>query len=187
MLKLKQVLLSCVNCDTRKRFSLISEQLGKLAEDKPQQFYCNYCRAQSYWKAAEPLKLTQQEPPKKTGSKNILLVDDDDLTLQLLQKVLEAENVHIEMAQNGKEAIEKLAATKFNLVICDIQMPEIRGEELFQHIQKNALLTPHQIIFLTADKSAEVKKFLENSGCSYVYKPFAMLQFAQEVESALEQ
>ena len=187
MLKLKQVLLSCVNCDTRKRFSLISEQLGKLAEDKPQQFYCNYCRAQSYWKAAEPLKLTQQEPQKKTGSKNILLVDDDDLTLQLLQKVLEAENVHIEMAQNGKEAIEKLAATKFNLVICDIQMPEIRGEELFQHIQKNALLTPHQIIFLTADKSAEVKKFLENSGCSYVYKPFAMLQFAQEVESALEQ
>lgn len=187
MLKLKQALLSCATCGTRKQFTLTTEQLGKLAEDKPQQFYCNYCRAQSYWKAAEPMKLTPQEAPDEAGPKKILLVDDDDLTLQLLEKVLEAENVHIEMAPNGKEALEKLASTQFHLIICDIQMPEIRGEELFQHIQENGLLAPHQIIFLTGDKSAAVKKFLESSGCSYVYKPFAMIQFAQQVESALAQ
>ncbi len=186
MMQPKQALLSCAKCGTRKQFTLTSEQFGQLTKGKLQQFYCNYCASQSYWKAAEPLKLTQQEPKKKTGSKNILLVDDDDLTLQLLQKVLEAENIHIEMAQNGKEALAKLAAMKFHLVICDIRMPEFRGEELFQHIQENALLAPHQIIFLTADKSAAVKKFMENSGCSYVYKPFAMLQFAQQVEAALE-
>ena len=187
MMQPKQTLLSCVNCGTRKQFTLTWEQFRQLTKGKSQQFYCNYCASQNYWKAAEPLKLTQQEPQKKTGSKNILLVDDDDLTLQLLEKVLEAENVHIEMALNGKEALEKLGATKFNLVICDIQMPEIRGEELFQHIQENALLAPHQIIFLTGDKSTDVKKFLENSGCSYVYKPFAMLQFAQQVEAALKE
>lgn len=49
------------------------------------------------------------------------------------------------------------------------------------------MLASRQIIFLTADKSDAVKKFLESSGCSYVYKPFAMLQFAQQVEAALEQ
>lgn len=187
MMLLKQALLSCAKCGTRKQFTLTSEQFGQLAKGKLQQFYCNYCASQSYWKAAEPLKLTQQEPKKKTGSKNILLVDDDDLTLQLLQKVLEAENIHIEMAQNGKEALAKLAAMKFHLVICDIRMPEFRGEELFQHIRKNNLLAPHQIIFLTGDKSVQVKQFLESSGCSYIYKPFALLQFAQQVESALEQ
>lgn len=187
MLNLKQVLLSCANCGTRKRFSLTSEQFGKLAEGKQQHFFCNYCSAQSLWKAAEPLKLTPEDSPDEAATKNILLVDDDDLTLQLLEKVLEAENVHIEMAQNGKEALEKLGATKFDLVICDIQMPEIRGEELFRHIQENAWVAPHQIIFLTGDKSVEVKKFLESSGCSYIYKPFAMLQFAQQVEAALEE
>jgi len=61
------------------------------------------------------------------------------------------------------------------------------GEELFQHIRDNGLLALHQVIFLTGDKSAEVKKFLESSGCCYIYKPFAMLQFAQQVEFALEQ
>ncbi len=121
MLQLKQVMLSCVNCGTRKQFSLTSEQLGKLAEDKPQPFYCNYCRAQSLWKAAEPLKLTPEESADDAETKNILLVDDDDLTLQLLEKVLEAENVHIETAGDGKEALAKLAAMKFHLVICDIR------------------------------------------------------------------
>lgn len=187
MLELKQVLLSCANCGTRRQFSLTSEQFGKLAEGKQQQFFCNYCSAQSLWKAAEPLKLTPEDSSDEAGTKNILLVDDDDLTLRLLEKVLEAENVHIEMAQNGKEALEKLGATKFDLVICDIQMPEIRGEELFRYIQENAWVAPHQIIFLTGDKSVEVKKFLESSGCSYIYKPFAMLQFAQQVEAALEE
>lgn len=185
MMELKEVLLSCVNCGTRKRFNLTSEQFERLAEEKPQQFFCNYCSAQSRWKAAEPLKRTPQEVPEKAGTKNILLVDDDDLTLQLLQKVLESENVHIEMAQNGKEALQKLATTKFNLVICDIRMPEISGEEFYQHVKKNAMLAPHQIIFLTGDKSPQVRKFLESSGCVFIYKPFAMLQFAQEVEAAL--
>ncbi len=187
MLKLKQVLLSCTNCGTRKQFSLTSEQFGKLAEGKQQHFFCNYCSAQSLWKASEPLKVTPQDSPDEAITKNILLVDDDDLTLQLLEKVLEAENVHIELAQNGKEALAKLAATKFHLIICDIRMPEISGEELFRHIRDNDLLALHQIIFLTGDKSAAVKKFLESSGCSYIYKPFAMLQFAQQVEFALEQ
>jgi len=184
-MQLREVLLSCGKCGTRKRFNLTSEQIERLAEEKPQPFFCNYCSAQSPWKAVEPLKLTPQETPEEAGPKNILLVDDDDLTLRLLEKVLEAENVHIEMAQNGKEALEKLGATKFNLVICDIQMPEIRGEEFYQHVKEHALLAPHQIIFLTGDKSPQVKKFLDSSGCVFIYKPFAMLQFSQQVEDAL--
>jgi CheY-like chemotaxis protein len=80
--------------------------------------------------------------PAVAGSmrtKSILLVDDDDLILKLLQKVLESWEVSIEVSLNGKEALSKLASRNFDLMICDVQMPDMNGEELFKHVQENAL------------------------------------------------
>ena len=71
--------------------------------------------------------------------KAILVVDDDDLTIKLLRKVLEAWDAKVQVALNGKEALAKLAAESFDLLVCDIRMPEMTGQELFQHIQDNAV------------------------------------------------
>lgn len=120
-----------------------------------------------------------------TEAKNILLVDDDELTLKLLQKVLGSSETSIEVAQNGREALTKLAARQFDLVVCDIHMPGMTGPELFRHVQENALISPQRILFLTGDKSTAIKEFLDRSGCYYLYKPIQFLDFSGQVQAVL--
>jgi CheY-like chemotaxis protein len=133
----------------------------------------------------EALGLADPSAVKPGRAKNILLVDDDDLILKLLQKVLESWEAHIEVAGNGKEALSKLASRSFDLMICDIRMPEMSGQDLYKHIQENALLPPQRIIFLTGDKRSQVKEFLDSTGSYYLYKPIQFLDFSEQVQAVL--
>ncbi|MBI4459682.1 MAG: response regulator, partial [Acidobacteria bacterium] len=109
---------------------------------RPLEFHCNYCSSIQHWELVRPLDLAEIENSGATHPQNILVVDDDDLTVKLLRKVLEAWEAHIEVAENGKEALAKLASGEFDFMVCDIKMTEMTGEELFQHIQENAFLSP---------------------------------------------
>jgi CheY-like chemotaxis protein len=159
-------------------------QVRRLAEGFPLQLHCSYCSSAQYWAAMEPVELDKR-PSWPTKVKSILLVDDDDLILKLLQKVLETWNAHIEVATNGKDALSKLASRSFDLMICDVLMPEMSGQELFRHIQENALLPPERILFLTGDRRSQLKEFLDGTGCYYLYKPIQFLQFSGHVQAVL--
>jgi CheY-like chemotaxis protein len=93
----------------------------------------------------------------------------------------------MEVAVNGRDALSKLASQQFDLLICDIQMPEMTGQELFRHIQDNALLPAERIIFLTGDKRTQIKEFLDASGCYYLYKPIQFTDFSDHVQEVLGQ
>ncbi|MBI4442841.1 MAG: response regulator [Acidobacteria bacterium] len=182
----KAIILKCTHCRGEKKFSLMLGQVRSLSEGKRLQFHCSYCGTPQLWEAAERLEtLTVTPDESATKVKNILVVDDDDLTLKLLQKVLSTFETHIEVAQSGREAFAKLAAQSFDLVISDIHMPGMTGPELFQHIQDNALIPAQRIIFLTGDKSPAMKEFLDRSGCSYLYKPIQFLDFSEQVQAVL--
>ena len=185
MLENREVLLRCRLCSSEKPFTLNLAQVRQLAESRPLQFHCNYCSCPQHWELARPIDPAELETLQPARPKNILVVDDDDLTLKLLRKVLEAWEAHIEVAENGKEALAKLASGNFDLMVCDIQMPEMTGEELFQHIQENAFLPPQRIIFLTGDKSTKTRQFLDDSGCYYVYKPLQFLNFSEQIQAIL--
>jgi CheY-like chemotaxis protein len=124
-------------------------------------------------------------PKTEASRKAILVVEDDQLTVGVLQKMFAAWDARVEVAQNGKEALPKLAAETFDLLVCDIRMPEMTGQELFQYIQANAYLPPQHILFLTGDKSATVKRFMDGTGCSYFYKPLDLLDFSGQVQTLL--
>ena len=70
----------------------------------------------------------------------ILLVDDDEIFRKALQKNLENLGFEVNPAQNGKEAVEVLQRTTFDLVISDIRMPEMDGIELTKYIKANLKL-----------------------------------------------
>ena len=187
MLETSQVLLRCVVCRSEKPFNLTRTQKRQVAEGGRLQFHCSYCSCPQLWEAAREVQITDQgrEVSGSTEPKQILVVDDDELTVKLLRKVLEAWDAHVEVAQNGKEALTKLAANDFDLLVCDIRMPEMTGQELFRHIQENAYLPPQRILFLTGEKSAAVKQFLDSSGCYYLYKPLQFLDFTGQIQALL--
>lgn len=185
MLENREVLLRCCICNNEKPFTLNLAQVRQLAESRPLQFHCSYCSSEQHWELARPIDPAELKTLQPARPQNILVVDDDDLTLKLLRKVLEVWEAHIEVAENGKEALAKLASGNFDLMVCDIQMPEMTGQELFQHIQENAFLPPQRIIFLTGDKSARTRQFLDDSGCYYVYKPLQFLNFSEQIQAIL--
>ena len=186
MLETREVLLHCIVCGSEKTFNITMDQKRHLSDGGRLQFQCSYCACPQLWEATDSLQTTTSVIPRIVQPKNILVVDDDELTVKLLQKVLEAWAANVEVAQDGKEALTKLAKKPFDLLVCDIRMPEMTGQELFQHVQDNGYLPPQRILFLTGDKSGAVKQFLDDSGCYYLYKPLQFLDFSGQIQALLE-
>jgi putative two-component system response regulator len=106
---------------------------------------------------------------------NILVVEDDRITLKRLQKFLMKWEHHVVSAQNGSEALEIFLSNEIDIVLTDWMMPEMDGLELIRHISKQKGNRPYvYIILLTArgDKS-EIAKTLSQEGVDdYIVKPF---------------
>ncbi|MFV8370606.1 response regulator [Flavobacterium sp. LB2R40] len=104
----------------------------------------------------------------------ILLVEDNELNQLLAIKVFEKWNKEIDIAENGKIAIDKLENKEYDIILMDIQMPEMDGNELTHYIRNNM----HEksdipIIALTAHATLdEEKRCLKNGMNDYLSKPY---------------
>lgn len=66
----------------------------------------------------------------------VLVVDDEPLIAQLVAETLAAEGYEIETARNGREALEKITLRSFDLILCDLRMPELDGVGLYRALEK---------------------------------------------------
>jgi CheY-like chemotaxis protein/CHASE3 domain sensor protein len=105
--------------------------------------------------------------------RKILLVDDDVRNIFALTKVLEHKGLNVDIARNGREAIEKLQALDdIDLVLMDIMMPEMDGYEAMREIRKDARFTRLPIIALTAKAMKDDQELCMKAGASdYLAKP----------------
>lgn len=69
------------------------------------------------------------------GSKRILVVDDENHVRSLLSEVLSSEGFEVSMAKDGKDSLDQMAARSFDLVITDIQMPNLDGIGLLKQMK----------------------------------------------------
>ncbi|TDD76966.1 response regulator [Flavobacterium caseinilyticum] len=104
----------------------------------------------------------------------ILLVEDNELNQLLAIKVFQKWEKEIDIADNGKVAIEKIEKNNYDIILMDIQMPEMDGNELTNYIRTNMGSKANiPIIALTAHATlAEEKRSLENGMNDYLSKPF---------------
>lgn len=107
--------------------------------------------------------------------KNILVVDDEDIMRDLLTDYLEMFDFHVETANNGKEAIDKIIKKMgdeyFNLVITDVNMPVMGGVELYKNIKQNFNNLP--VVFMTGFGLEKVKNEIKGAD-GFLDKPFEM-------------
>jgi DNA-binding response OmpR family regulator len=71
------------------------------------------------------------------GLLNILIIDDEPQIIKLLLRLLSKDNIHIDTAINGKEGIQKIDLYDYNLIITDIKMHGISGEQVCHHLKDN--------------------------------------------------
>ena len=112
----------------------------------------------------------------------ILVVDDTKNIRMILTKCLELEGYEVVTASNGKQALDLLMATSFDLAFLDIKLPEMRGTEVLKRIRSLGIKTP--VIIITA--YATVKNAIDctNLGAvAYIQKPFSV----EKIKSVLKE
>ncbi|OWW23291.1 sigma-54-dependent Fis family transcriptional regulator [Zobellia sp. OII3] len=116
---------------------------------------------------------------------NILLVDDDINILELLQRHLQSMNYHTYKAVSVKEALHVMKDTFIDLLITDIQMPEIDGLQLLKFADEHYPELPKLVItgYPSVDGALEV---IKSGAIDYLTKPFTKEELRQAVEKAFE-
>ena len=117
---------------------------------------------------------------------NILIVDDSASMRQMIKFTLEVENHKITEARDGKEGLKHASEHKYDLVITDVNMPEMNGIELTAQIRELANYKSIPVLLLTTESAGDKKKEGKNAGATgWLIKPFDPTKLVQVVTKVL--
>ena len=119
--------------------------------------------------------------------KNILIVEDSKAIRSMIRVSLEEEGGYFVVeAGNGFEALKALPTRSFDLIITDINMPDINGLELIGYVKSNPTYRGIPLIIVSTEKSEEDKKRGMSLGAAgYVVKPFKKEDLMEMVATVL--
>ncbi len=156
-----------------------SEIKIKSQEGKGSEFYFDL----SYEKAVKEEEISSQMGETisiGTSNFNVLIVDDNKINQIVTQNILKKKGYTCDIASNGMAAIEKLKSDKFDLVLMDINMPEMNGLEATKVVRTFNTHIP--IIALTAVEEGEIRNQALSVGMNdVIIKPYDTQQFFQTI------
>ncbi len=116
-----------------------------------------------------------------------ILVADDDVTLvRILETVLRGDGYDVEPAYDGVDAVQKATATTFDLVLMDIQMPQLDGLTACRRLRTDGRYRTTPFIVLTArTRQGDMEEAFDAGYTDYIRKPFALPQVRARVRSWL--
>jgi DNA-binding NtrC family response regulator len=116
------------------------------------------------------------------SQRSILVVDDEEIIRDFLSEVLE--DYKVSVACDGDEAIEILKERKFDLVITDLRMPRVPGEQVVQFVREQ---DPNSKVIVISGYSSlyTVSQTVSHGACAFLSKPFSIKELMQTVAEAL--
>ncbi len=124
---------------------------------------------------------TSSAAPKKGLA---LVVDDEEVILDLLTDILTQMDLSVEKAHNGDEALQMIATSQFDFLICDLKMPGMDGKALYHRIREVNPELSKKMIFSTGDTlSEEFREFFAAIECTVVEKPFLIEDLKRAIEA----
>jgi len=115
-------------------------------------------------------------------AKTVLVVEDKASLTQMLQFLFLSKGLSVQIAFNGKEALEKASSIVPNLILLDIMMPEMDGFEVLEKLKKDPVTSNIPVIMLTARKSREdMQKARDLGAVEYITKPFKAVEVVDKV------
>jgi len=116
-------------------------------------------------------KKTNEYNINELSTKNILLVEDNPINIKFVISLLSDYSIKADVAENGKQAIEKIKTNLYDIILMDIEMPEMNGYET-TFVIRNELKNNTPIIAITANAMAgEKEKCLQSGMNDYISKP----------------
>ena len=125
------------------------------------------------------------ESPVLTG--RLLVVDDDESNRDMLSRRLTRLGHQIRLAENGRDALAQLQTGSFDLVLLDLQMPEMNGYEVLEHLKADLALQSLPVLVLSAsDETERVVHCIEMGAADYLAKPFDPVLLQARISACLE-
>ena len=117
----------------------------------------------------------------------ILLVDDTRLNRELAKDLLERKGYQVLEAVCGKEGIEKARQNKPDIILLDIELPDMNGLEVIKVIKKDPEINPIPVVAFTGyNQHEEQENFLAAGFAGFISKPFDIQAFPQMVAKFLK-
>jgi two-component system cell cycle response regulator DivK len=118
--------------------------------------------------------------------KTVLVVEDNELNMKLFHDLLEANGYDIVQTRNGLEAIDLAREHRPDLILMDIQLPEVSGLEVTKWIKEDDDLRTIPVIAVTAFAMKGDEERIRQGGCeAYLSKPISVSKFVETVKTFL--
>jgi len=109
--------------------------------------------------------------------KRALVLEDDTIVASLEKAILEGEGFEVEVAGDGAEGLKRIRKNRYDLIISDIAMPKMRGDEFYRAVKRLSRGLEKRIVFV----SGSIDDFIKSTGNRFVEKPFSSQLLVQAV------
>lgn len=122
-----------------------------------------------------------------TATPRVLVLDDNAMITDMLGSMLDMFGYQAATANAGEDALEMLARDHYDVILSDLRMPGMDGQEFYRRAVAEHPELTHRIVFLTGDSVGNgAREFLEATACPHLTKPYS-LQTVQDMISGLLQ
>jgi two-component system cell cycle response regulator DivK len=118
--------------------------------------------------------------------KTVLIVEDNELNMKLFNDLLEARGYRTVQTRNGVEAVDLARKHRPDLILMDIQLPEVSGLQVTQWLKDDDELKVIPVIAVTAFAMKGDEEKIRQGGCeAYLSKPISVVKFYETIENYL--
>ena len=132
--------------------------------------------------------LPEQDPfdPTRFDRLTAIVIEDEEYNAELVRKFLEMAGFDVTLSMSGVEALQVLLHENFDLIVCDLLMPELDGKRLYREIQKYRPNLCGRFVFMTGDTAdPQTHLFVKNNRVTLVAKPFTRKELLDAVTNLL--
>jgi two-component system cell cycle response regulator DivK len=134
----------------------------------------------------QTLAVGDDETVHRAATKTVLIVEDNELNMKLFNDLLEAHGYETLQTRDGIDALKIAREHKPDLILMDIQLPEVSGLEVAKWIKGDDALKSIPIIAVTAFAMKGDEENIKQGGCeAYIAKPISVARFLETVEHFL--
>jgi signal transduction histidine kinase len=124
--------------------------------------------------------------PESVRGASVLLVEDERALATAIGDALADAGLKVDLAGDGEEALARVRKGSYDVVICDLKMPRVSGMMLYRAIAAATPSLARRVIFVTGDVAAtDAERFLAESGCRWLVKPFRIGDLLRAVRDTL--
>lgn len=116
-------------------------------------------------------------------AKKILVVEDNELNMKLFSDLLEAHGYETIQTKDGKDVVDIAKTNMPDLILMDIQLPEVSGLDVTKWLKKDETLKDIPVIAVTAFAMKGDEQKIREGGCEdYISKPISVIQFIEKIK-----